>query len=162
MNNGSFSNILKESQICLDLKGSNKDEILEELISILYENELIDDRDEFKVSVLEREDEGATGVGNGIAIPHGKSNSVLKTSVIIGRSNKDIDWDSIDDKPVNLFILFAIKSIDQTMHLKLLSKIASSLCDDSVVDKLKTTDDKREVISLLSSESKKEEESLWK
>lgn len=142
----SFSSVLTEQLIELNLKGQSKIEVIDELIELLYNAGSISNKDVFKQDVLTREEEGMTGIGDGIAIPHGKSDAVLKTSLAIGISKNDIDWDSIDAKPVGIVIMLAIKSYDKTAHIKLLSKVASSLCDSNVIEKLKNAKSEREII----------------
>ncbi|QIK56891.1 PTS transporter subunit EIIA [Erysipelothrix sp. HDW6A] len=142
----SFSSVLTERLIELDLKGQSKIEVIDELIELLYNAESISDKDIFKQDVLTREEEGMTGIGDGIAIPHGKSDAVLKTSLAIGISKHDIDWDSIDAKPVRIVIMLAIKAYDKTAHIKLLSKVASSLCESDVIEKLINAKTEREII----------------
>lgn len=140
--------VTNESLIKLDLKGKTKEESIDELIELLYLNGSINDRLAFKQDVLLREEEGMTGIGDGIAIPHGKSDSVIHTSMAIGVSDHDIEWGSLDDKPVTLIIMLAIKSYDKTAHIRLLSRVASSLCEDEVIKAIKESKDKSQIIEI--------------
>jgi len=145
-----IDSVLSENAINLHLKGRTKDEVLREMVQILCDIGNVDDFDAFLADVYLREEEGMTGIGDGIAIPHGKSDSVLKTSVVVGRVDEEVEWTSIDGKPVKIIIMLAIKSYDKTAHIKLLSKIATSLCNKNNIEALKIIENKAEVIELFS------------
>ena len=145
--------VLSENLIVLDMKARNKEEAIRELAEILYKERKIFDKELFVKDVDLREAEGQTGLGNHIAIPHGKSDGVQVTSIIFGRTINDLIWESPDDKPVHVVILFAVRNVDKTtVHLKLLSQVAMALADDETLEKLLTTQDKKEIIRLLSQE----------
>ena len=142
--------VLSENLIVLDMKARNKEEAIRELAEILYKERKIFDKELFVKDVYLREAEGQTGLGNHIAIPHGKSDAVQVTSIIFGRTINDLIWESPDDKPVHVF---AVRNVDKTtVHLKLLSQVAMALADDETLEKLLTTQDKKEIIRLLSQE----------
>lgn len=143
-----ISNILEESCIDLDLKSSTKKEALKELIHLLYENGKLSDEKRFLEDVYLREEEGVTGVGEGIAIPHGKSDFVIKTSIAIGRAAHDIEWETLDDKPVRCIILFAVKNKEAANHITLLSGVARAICREEVVQALFSMEDKKKIIEL--------------
>lgn len=144
----SINSVLNERCIELHLKGKTKDEVLNEMVDLLYKDQAISSKEVFLEDVYFRESEGITGIGDGIAIPHGKSDSVVHTAVAIGRSDHDLEWNSIDDQPVRLVILLAIKSLDKTVHMKLLSNVATSLCQRSVIDQIFICEDKKKIIEL--------------
>lgn len=144
----SIHSVLNERCIELHLKGKTKEEVLNEMVDLLYKDAVISSKEVFLEDVYLRESEGITGIGDGIAIPHGKSDSVLHTAVAIGRSDHDLEWNSIDDKPVRLVIMLAIKSVDKTVHMKLLSNVATSLCKRTVIDQIFTCEDKEKIIEL--------------
>lgn len=143
--------ILNENIIDLKLKGSTKDEILRELSGKLYDEKYIESVEQFIEDIYVREAEGITGMGNHIAIPHGKSSSVQKIGIAIGRSEKEIPWESYDDEPVNLFFLFCVSDDSDfaTNHMKLLAELAGKLGNDKRVEKLKVVQTKEELIHLL-------------
>lgn len=141
--------VLNERLIQLDIKGTKKEEVLNELVDILYQEKMIISKEEFLKDVYMREEEGLTGIGDHVAIPHGKSDSVIRTAVAIGRSKQDIEWNSIDGKPVRIVFLLAIKSLDRTVHIRLLSRIATSLCDRDAIQQLLICQSAEEVIDIL-------------
>lgn len=128
--------MFSKNRISFDLKANNKDEVIKELIQILYDDGKIIDKEKFREAVLKREEEFSTGIGMGIAIPHGKSNTVKEASIAFGRSNKGIDYESMDDKPANLFFLIAVPEESSDVHLKALSEISRKLMHTEIREKL--------------------------
>ena len=152
----SIRSVLNEQRIDLHLKGQTKDEVLDEMVDLLFKDSVLSSKEQFLKDVYYREGEGITGIGDGIAIPHGKSDSELHTAVAIGRSDHDLEWRSIDDKPVRLIIMLAIKSVDKTVHMKLLSNVATSLCQRDVIEQIFISEDKEEIIELFEQKGGKE------
>jgi fructose PTS system EIIA component len=146
-----LTKVITEDLIDLHLKATTKMEVIEELTHLLYLNQCIDSEEGFIKDVLYREQEGVTGLEKGIAIPHGKSESVTKTTLAIGRTKQPVEWESLDDNPINIILLFAVKTSDATtVHIKLLQKVATLLADDEVLQSLQIVETKQEVINLLS------------
>ena len=147
--------VIKKELITVDLQATTKEGVIYELTDILYEGGCLTDKEAFIKDVLLREEEGATGLGNGIAIPHGKSGSVLKTRIAVGISKNDIPWESLDDKPVNTIILFAVQDSDaNTTHILLLQQVAIFLADEDFLERLKKARSEEEVIELFTNNKK--------
>ncbi|WP_196591223.1 PTS sugar transporter subunit IIA [Pectinatus frisingensis] len=143
--------ILNENLIDLEMNVKTKNEAIQSLTNLLVSVGNIDNSELFIKDVYAREAEGKTGLGNHIAIPHGKSDAVKITSIAVGRTRNGLVWESHDNLPVHVIILFAVRNIDKTtVHLKLLSQVAIALADDETIEKLLTTNNKTEVIKLLS------------
>lgn len=146
--------IVNEDLIDLDLRVKTKIEAIQALIHMLFKNGCITDEDNFLKDVLYREGEGVTGLGGGVAIPHGKSVSVTKTSITIGRTKKPIEWETLDGNPVTLIILFAVKQADSAkLHIKLLQRVAILLSDDEMIQRFQSIATKEELIDLLAQNS---------
>lgn len=142
--------LINKDLIDLNLCAETKEEVIEKLANMMKTEGRILDLDEYMKSVLEREKIGTTGIGEGIAIPHGKSDTVCKTSVAIGRLKEEVEWDSLDGKPVKLVFLLAVNSKDSNnIHLKILSSIASMLMNDDIVKKLYNAKNNEEIIDLI-------------
>jgi len=143
--------IFDRNVIDLNMKASTKDEVIRELATLLYKENYLSKLDDFIASVYEREAEGITGMGNNVAIPHGKSDSVMRAGIAIGKTNKMIHWESYDNQPVNFFFLFAVPDdvSGAKLHLQLLSKVAAKLSDDELLNRLKITHSVDEVIDRL-------------
>ncbi|WP_411343781.1 PTS sugar transporter subunit IIA [Paenibacillus sp. WLX1005] len=146
-----ITKIINKHRIKLDLQATTKDEVFHELSELLYEQGVLSSVDAFVADIYQREAEGQTGLENHIAIPHGKSEAVLQTSLAIGRTAHPIPWETIDGKPVHCIILFAVRMVDKTTtHIKLMSQVASALADEEVVDRLLTEPDPDKLIALFS------------
>lgn len=145
-----FNKVVTEELIELNLQGTTKEEVLHELTDLLYENGCISNKEGFIKDVMFRENEGVTGLEKGVAIPHGKSEHVLKTSIAIGRTNTFVEWESLDGNPINIIILFAVKDTDRTtIHIKLLQKVAVLLADEETIGKFQTLQTKKEFLKVL-------------
>ncbi|MDF7638336.1 PTS sugar transporter subunit IIA [Lactobacillus sp. ESL0791] len=149
MNAINISKVLDENTVTLNLKSRTKEGVINELAQLLKENGKLESQKEFVKDVFYRETEGITGLGQGIAIPHGKSKAVLETSLAIGISNQPIKWESLDNQPVTVIILFAVRDEDaNVLHLKLLQHVAILLADDDFVKKLHEVKSKTELINM--------------
>ncbi|MGT2911200.1 PTS sugar transporter subunit IIA [Streptococcus cameli] len=146
-----FFAIVNEDLINLELNATTKDGVIEELSQMLFQSGYLSDKKEFIEDVYLREKEGVTGIGQGIAIPHGKSDSVIKTAIAIGRTKTAIEWETLDEEPVNFIILFAVRNVEaNTKHIKLLQQVAIKLADDDFIDAIQTVDSNSKLLELLS------------
>ncbi|MFT8349402.1 BglG family transcription antiterminator [Clostridium saccharoperbutylacetonicum] len=147
-----LAKVIQKETIKLDMKATTKDEALKELTELLYASGTLSNKEEFLEDVYYRETLGSTGIGNGIAIPHGKSKFVNKTSIAFGKTRSDIKWETLDGKPVNFIILFAVTESDKnSVHVRLLSKVAARLGDDEVCEALLGAKSSEEVYEIFTS-----------
>lgn len=147
-----IANVIDEKLIALDLDVTTKEEMLNTLTDLFEEQGKLNDRDAFYKDVMWREGEGQTGIGMGVAIPHGKSKGVNQTALAIGTTKNDLAWESLDDGPVNVVILFAVTEGDSdVVHLKLLQHVAMLLAHESFVEKLHAVSTPAEMLALLES-----------
>ena len=147
-----LSNVVSRDLIVVQSKSKNKGEILEELTKLLYQNGDILDIDDFLEDVYLREDEGVTAIGQGIAIPHGKSSSVINTRVAVAKLEQSIKWEGIydEDEDVDVVILFAVRDVDaNTNHVLLLQQVAIFLADDDFIKELHQVENVEELYQLL-------------
>ena len=144
--------IIDPNNIKTNLVGETKDEVLKELATVLLQNHYITDVDGFMADIYAREEEGQTGIGNYIAIPHGKSPYVDRIGVAIGVTENEIPWESLDGKGVKGIILFAVGDDNEGAqeHLKLLSLFARKLGNDEVIEQLIQAQDADEVVAAFS------------
>lgn len=141
--------VFKEDQIIINLEATTIEQTIKKMTEVLIEKKIISDSKEFIESVLSREEHSTTGIGNRIAIPHGKSNTVLTPAIVYAKLSNPVEWQSLDDNPVENVILLAIPNSEKgATHLKLLSGIAMKLMDDELVERLKNETDKSEIIKL--------------
>lgn len=143
--------ILKKEHIALGLSAASKEEVLEKLIDLLCENGALSDKKAFTEDVMERERVSSTGIGNSIAIPHGKSANVIETTAAIARLEKPITWSSADGEPVSFVVLLAVNENDKGVtHVKLLSQMARKLASEETCKRLMDAADADEVIGIFS------------
>ncbi|WP_434640934.1 BglG family transcription antiterminator [Thermoanaerobacterium thermosaccharolyticum] len=148
-----LAKVIKIETIKLDMEAKTKDEVLRELTTLLYNAGALSDKEAFLDDVYYRERLGSTGIGNGIAIPHGKSKYVSKTSLAIGRTKTDIEWETLDNKPVRFIILFAVKEENRdSAHIRLLSQVATKLADDEVCERLQKVKTPEEIYQIFAGE----------
>lgn len=145
-----LENSIYKENIILNLKSITKEEVIQQLSKTLWDNGFIRDVNEFVGDVRERESQMTTGIGNGLAIPHGKSNSVLESTMIFAKTKNEIEWNSLDEKPVNIVFLLAIANKDgDNEHLKLLADISGKLMDDNFVEAIRKAKTSEEIKKLL-------------
>lgn len=139
--------VLNEKCIELNLKARNKEEAIRELTDLLSEQGLITDQEEFFTAVQEREKLFSTGIGMGIAIPHGKSPAVRQAAVAFGRSANGVDFNSMDDKPAHLIFLLAVPEDANDLHLQVLSTLSRLLMHKEVREALSKATSAAEVVA---------------
>ena len=145
------SEVLKKERIALDLEAKSKEEALTALTELLYKSGVLADRDGFMKDVLGREEVSTTGIGNGIAIPHGKSANVSETSVAVAKLKNEVEWQSVDDKPVKFIVLLAVNENDRTgVHVKLLSQMARKLASEETCKRLLEAKSEEEIEDIFS------------
>jgi len=140
--------------VCSDLQGETKEEIISELVGILIKNGDIKKTQKIKVVevLMAREALGSTAIGQGIAIPHGKTECVDSLVGCLGVSKKGIDFDSLDGEPAFIFFLLVAPVDSAGPHLKALARISRLLKDKFVRDNLKAVKDDKDMLKLVQQE----------
>jgi PTS system nitrogen regulatory IIA component len=126
-----LSDFFKEDNVIPDLKSGDKKNVLEELVQTLVTTRPSLDKGSLLRVLLERERLGSTGIGDGVAIPHGKFRGIKEPIICFGRSPEGIDFDSMDGQPVHLFFLLVAPEDSASSHLKVLARIAKILKNGS-------------------------------
>ncbi|MGF1670748.1 MAG: PTS sugar transporter subunit IIA [Balneolaceae bacterium] len=128
--------LLDESTILADLKVKNKTDLLNELIDLLESDVDHQQLEEIRKAVFEREQIMSTGVGKGLAIPHGKAKNIDKTLAGFALLNNPVDYESIDDEPVKMVFLLVGPDKKSSIHIKLLSRISRLMNSSEFRNKL--------------------------
>lgn len=144
--------ILERSAIVPELRGNSKVQVLEELIDALLLDKPQLDRNSLMGVLLERERLGSTGIGDGIAIPHGKVKNLDQLALSFGKSARGVDFESMDGKPVHLFFLLVAPESCVGIHLRALAKIARLLKNGSVRKKLGSVASREEIYEVIHQE----------
>ncbi|WFU09304.1 PTS IIA-like nitrogen regulatory protein PtsN [Rhizobium sp. CB3090] len=146
-----LADLLHQDAIIPALRANSKKQLLQELAAKASKLTGLPEREIFDV-VLQRERLGSTGVGNGIAIPHGKLTSIKSIIGIFARLEAPVDFEALDDQPVDLVFLLLAPEGAGADHLKALSRIARVLRDQDLVAKLRATDSASAIYAFLNEE----------
>lgn len=152
------SNLFSENCINLNLKGTTKSEIIDELVEMLNAAGKLNDKEEYKKEILKREAQSSTGLEEGIAIPHAKTLAVKIPSIAFGLSKNGVDYESLDGEPSKLFFMIAAPANASDTHIEILSKLTTMLLDDDIRERLLEVKNPQEVIEILSLENEAGEE----
>lgn len=141
--------ILTIDNIQLNVKASSRDEVLKYLADFAVQNKLADNADKILAKYLKREQEGSTGMQDGIAIPHAQDATIHSSKMLIIKLASPVDWKTFDDKPVDTIISFLIPENDSGAHLKYLSNTAKLLMHSEFVQELRSAESKEEILKLI-------------
>ena len=144
-----LSDIITRDSVIPNLKARDKTGVLKELAEVICNAEPSIDKDALVKVLEEREKLGSTGIGDGVAIPHGKLNGISKPYMSFGRSKSGVDFDSMDTQPVHLFFLLLAPENSAGAHLKVLAKIAKMLKNTSFRKKLLEARDRDEIYDII-------------
>ncbi len=147
-----ISELLSPEAIVPDMLSKGKEGALEELTDALLASGCKLDRDEILRILQERENLGSTGIGEGVAIPHGKLKNLENLVMSFGRSTGGVDFDSMDGKPAHLFFLLVAPEESVGVHLKILARISKLLKDQTVRQQLLEAPDRDTICSIIANE----------
>ncbi len=146
---------LNPRAISANLKSTDKEGVIGELVDLLVKVKEIKNRDEIIKALLEREALGSTGIGQGIAIPHAKSDSVKDLVAAFGLSRKGVSFDALDGEQVYIFFLLVAPTDSAGPHLKALARISRLLKDKYLRQTLRNAKDERDVLRIMREEDQK-------
>ena len=144
-----ITDILAKESVMLNASANDKQDALNQIINLIYKTGNIENKEEYKQVVLQREEKGTTGIGEGIAIPHGKSNIVKKASLAAMVIPNGVDFEALDNKKVNLMFLIAAPETKDNVHLEVLSRLSALLMDEKFREKLKGAKTPEEFINYI-------------
>ncbi|MGZ0945726.1 fructose-specific PTS transporter subunit EIIC [Streptococcus thermophilus] len=121
----------------LDLQATTKEAAIDEMINSLVDNGVVTDFDVFKSGIMAREAQTSTGLGDGIAMPHSKNAAVKEATVLFAKSNKGVDYESLDGQPTDLFFMIAVPEGANDIHLAALAELSKYLMQDGFADRLR-------------------------
>ena len=153
-----IQDLLRKDVMLLDLQATEKTAAIEEMIHSLVDHGYVTDFETFKEGILAREALTSTGLGEGIAMPHSKNSAVKEATVLFAKSNKGVDYESLDGQPTDLFFMIAAPEGANNTHLAALAELSQYLMKDGFADKLRKVSSPDEVIALFDQASEKAEE----
>ena len=158
-----ITDLLAKESIKLNATVKDKEEVLNTMVDLMDKSGKISDKKLYLDAVKAREEEGTTGVGNGIAIPHGRCSGVKKAGLAAMSIKGGVEYNALDSKPVDLVFLIAANEDSGNVHLEILSKLATMLMDDEFVSKLKSATTAEAFLDIIDkAEAKKDEENSKK
>ena len=153
-----IQDLLRKDVMLLDLQATEKTAVIEEMIKSLVDHGYVTDFEAFKEGIWAREALTSTGLGDGIAMPHSKNSAVKEATVLFAKSNKGVDYESLDGQPTDLFFMIAAPEGANDTHLAALAELSQYLMKDGFADKLRQVTSPDQVIELFDQASEKAEE----
>lgn len=144
-----ITDLLDKKSISLTAAPDSKQEALDEAIELIIKSGKIRDREAYRAQVYHREEEGSTGIGRGLAVPHGKCDAVVEPALAAMVIPQGVEFDALDQKPVQLLFLIAAPDTKKNIHLKLLSRLSALLMDKAFAEQLKKASDTEEFLRLI-------------
>jgi fructose-specific phosphotransferase system IIA component len=151
-----ISELLNERLIKIGLVGAEKEEVFEELIDLLLRERLIGDRRAAYSAILEREKKQSTGIGYGVAIPHGKSGTVKQLCAALGISKSGVEYESLDGEPVQVVFMLLAEENKPGPHVMALAQIATLFKVSGFIDRLIAAKTAKELYDVVVAEEEKE------
>ncbi|MGV3328664.1 PTS fructose transporter subunit IIABC [Streptococcus suis] len=143
-----IQDVLRKDVMSLDLQATSKEAVIDEMIASLVDKGYVTDFDVFKTGIMNREAQTTTGLGDGIAMPHAKNAAVKEATVLFAKSNKGVDYASLDGQPTDLFFMIAAPEGANDTHLAALAELSKYLMKPGFADKLRGVSSPEEVISV--------------
>ena len=153
-----IKDILAPESMIMALKATNKEDAVKEMADLEVKTGIVNDEDEFIKSIWARENESTTGIGEGIAMPHARNKTINKARVLFAKSEKGIDYNSLDGQPVHLFFMITAPDGADNTHLEALAKLSGLLIDPDLVNALKKAQTPEEVIQLFEDAEKQKDQ----
>lgn len=155
-----ITELLTLDTILLSIDGKEKIDAINQLVDTLDKAGKLSDKNEYKAAILKREEQSTTGIGDGIAIPHAKTNAVKTPAIAFGKSNAGVNYESLDGQPSHLFFMIAAPDGANNTHLEALSRLSTILMKEEVRKKLMGASSKQDVLSIIDSYDKEEKEEV--
>lgn len=143
-----IQDVLRKDVMLLDLQATSKEAVIDEMITSLVDKGYVTDFDLFKTGIMNREAQTTTGLGDGIAMPHAKNAAVKEATVLFAKSNKGVDYASLDGQPTDLFFMIAAPEGANDTHLAALAELSKYLMKAGFADRLRAATNPEEVIAV--------------
>ena len=151
-----ITDLLDARSILLDASPKSKSEALDQIVDLMVKSEKINDKEAYRKQVYAREEESTTGIGEGIAIPHGKCDAVTKPGLAAMVVKDGVDFDSLDGEPVTLMFLIAAPNTEDNIHLDVLSKLSVLLMNEEFTEALRNAETVEEFMGIINDADEKE------
>lgn len=143
------SQLVHAESVCANLKSDSKENVLAEMVEYLQLNKKISNKEEVLRALLNREKDGSTGIGNSVAVPHARLESVKEPILFVGLSQKGVEFAALDGAPVKVFVLLLTPSSEITLSLKILANISRMISDKYFTTQLMAIINDQDLFNLL-------------
>ena len=147
-----IQDVLNKNVMLFDLQATDKEGVINEMVQSLVDNGVVTDFETFKTGIMNREAQTSTGLGDGIAMPHSKNEAVKEATVLFAKSNKGVDYASLDGQPTDLFFMIAAPEGANDTHLAALAELSKYLMKPGFADKLRQASTPDQVIAAFDAE----------
>ena len=147
-----IQDVLNKNVMLFDLQATDKEGVINEMVQSLVDNGVVTDFETFKAGIMNREAQTSTGLGDGIAMPHSKNEAVKEATVLFAKSNKGVDYASLDGQPTDLFFMIAAPEGANDTHLAALAELSKYLMKPGFADKLRQASTPDQVIAAFDAE----------
>ena len=147
-----IQDVLNKNVMLFDLQATDKEGVINEMVQSLVDNGVVKDFEAFKAGIMNREAQTSTGLGEGIAMPHSKNEAVKEATVLFAKSNKGVDYASLDGQPTDLFFMIAAPEGANDTHLAALAELSKYLMKPGFADKLRQVSTPDQVIAVFDAE----------
>lgn len=154
-----IKDLLKRNLMIMELKASNKMEVIDEIAQKFFDEKIVESKEEFKEGLIKRENETSTALGEGIAMPHAKLDTVREPAILFAKKRDGLDYEALDGEDSFIFFSIAVPNGENNLHVKTLAQLSKMILKEGFIDKLKKAESPDDVYEIIDSytENKKEE-----
>lgn len=153
-----ITELLTKHTIKLNIESKEKENVIDEMVTVLDKAGKLNDRQAYKEAILNRESQSSTGIGEGIAIPHAKTASVINPAIAFGRSKDGVDYESLDGQPAHLVFMIAATEGANNTHLEALSRLSTLLMREEIRKQLLEAESEDAIIDIINQHDKDDDE----
>ncbi|WP_273796730.1 PTS fructose transporter subunit IIABC [Bacillus sp. AGSP2] len=153
-----ITELLTKHTIKLNIESKEKEKVIDEMVTVLDKAGKLNDRQAYKEAILNRESQSSTGIGEGIAIPHAKTASVINPAIAFGRSKDGVDYESLDGQPAHLVFMIAATEGANNTHLEALSRLSTLLMREEIRKQLLEAESEDAIIDIINQHDKDDDE----
>ena len=153
-----IKDLLKRNLMIMELKSSNKMDVIDEIAQKFFDEGIVGSKEEFKEGLIKRESETSTALGEGIAMPHAKVDTVKEPAVLFAKKAEGLDYEALDGEDSFVFFSIAVPNGENNLHVQTLAKLSKMILKEGFIDKLKAANSPDEVYEIIDSYSEEEKE----
>ncbi|CAN2252643.1 phosphotransferase system (PTS) fructose-specific enzyme IIABC component [Bacillus subtilis] len=153
-----ITELLTKHTIKLNIESKEKENVIDEMVTVLDKAGKLNDRQAYKEAILNRESQSSTGIGEGIAIPHAKTASVINPAIAFGRSKDGVDYESLDGQPAHLVFMIAATEGANNTHLEALSRLSTLLMREEIRKQLLEAESEDAIIAIINQHDKDDDD----